>query len=374
VAKPADKPPVVVRPSRRQCLRAVFSRDLRMDGRFVYAVRSTGVYCRPSCPSRRPHPTQLLFFAAPQAAESAGFRPCLRCRPQDAGGSPRSELVRRMCREIEAHKGHPAGLRKLAAFAGQSAGHLQRSFRRALGLTPRQYADTIRVARLKSQLKGGTNVTNALYEAGYGSASRLYERAGAQLGMTPATYLRGGRGMKITYAVAKCSLGRVLVGVTVRGICAVYLGENAAQLTAALVKEYPHAEIRHSSGKQSQWVRAIVRHIEGAKLRPDLPTDVTATAFQRRVWEALRSIPPGTTQTYGDVARSLGRPGAARAVARACATNPASLVIPCHRVVRADGSLGGYRWGLQRKKILLERERQGVKDTARSRKQRIEPR
>jgi AraC family transcriptional regulator, regulatory protein of adaptative response / methylated-DNA-[protein]-cysteine methyltransferase len=361
----------VVKPSRRQCLRAVASRDPRQDGSFVYAVRSTGVYCRPSCPSRRPHSKQLLFFAAPRAAEFAGFRPCLRCRPQDAGPSPRSELVRRVCREIEAQQERPVRLRGLAALVGQGASHLQRCFRRALGLTPRQYADAIRVARLKSQLQGGTNVTPALYEAGYGSASRLYERADAQLGMTPATYLRGGQGMKITYTIARCSLGRALVGVTVRGICAVYLGEDPGQLAAALATEYPHAEIRHSHGKRSRWVRAIVRHIDGANPRLDLPTDVAATVFQRRVWEALRSIPPGTTRTYADVARRLGRPGAARAVGRACATNPTALVVPCHRVIRADGSPGGYRWGLHRKKLLLARENEGANKAARSTKERI---
>jgi AraC family transcriptional regulator of adaptative response/methylated-DNA-[protein]-cysteine methyltransferase len=225
-----------------------------------------------------------------------------------------------------------------------------------MGITPRQYADAIRVARLKSHLRKGTDVTTALYETGYGSASRLYEKSDAQLGMTPATYGRGGRGMQISYTIADCSLGRVLVAATDRGVSAVYLGNKDEPLAAALRDEYPQAEITRSSEEHSQWVREIVRHLAGAQPQLDLPTDVTATAFQRRVWEALRAIPFGTTRTYSEVASLLGRPTATRAVARACATNPTSIIVPCHRVVRTDGSLGGYRWGLHRKQLLLEQE------------------
>jgi len=246
--------------------------------------------------------------------------------------------------------------------------HLQRTFQRSMGVTPRQYADAVRVARLKSDLRRGTDVTTALYEAGYGSASRLYERSNGQFGMTPATYRRGGRGMKISYAITDCSLGRVLVAATGRGISAVYLGEKDEPLAAALRKEYPHAEIRRGPAAQSQWVRAIVRHLAGSHTKLDLPTDVVATAFQRRVWEALRSIPPGITRSYSEVARLLGQPSATRAVARACAANPTSIVVPCHRVIRSDGSLGGYRWGLQRKKTLLEQERGAAERKASSRK------
>lgn len=354
--------------SRRLLLKAVALRDSRLDGTFVYAVRSTGVYCRPSCPARRPHPKRVLFFAGPEDAESAGFRACLRCRPRGDEQSSPSGFMLRVCRAIQAGQGRPTSLRRLAALAGQSSGQLHRCFRRALGLTPRQYADAIRVAKLKSQLRGEMTVTAALYEAGYGSPSRLYERAHTQLGMTPATYQRGGRGMDITYTIVGCKLGRVLVGFTARGVCAVYLGDDDAHLATGLIKEYSHAEIRRSTGKQSHWVRDIVRHIGSAETQLNLPTDVAATAFQRRVWKALQSIPPGTTHTYTEVARSLGRPSAARAVARACATNPTALIVPCHRVVRADGSLGGYRWGLKRKKQLLNQERQNTKDAKRSRK------
>jgi AraC family transcriptional regulator, regulatory protein of adaptative response / methylated-DNA-[protein]-cysteine methyltransferase len=230
-----------------------------------------------------------------------------------------------------------------------------------MGITPRQYADALRIARLRSDLRKGIDVTTALYEAGYGSASRVYERSDAQLGMTPATYGRGGRGMKISYTIADCSLGRVLVAATDRGISAISLGDNDAQLAAELRKEYPHAEIRLGKSEHSRWVRAIIRHLGGSQPRLDLPTDVVATAFQRRVWEALRSIPSGSTRTYGEVAREIGRPTATRAVARACATNPTAIVVPCHRVIRLDGSMGGYRWGVERKKLLLDRERRGAK-------------
>ena len=364
VTTPANTLPLLQAPSRRTCLTAVAARDARLDSAFVYGVRSTGIYCRPSCPSRRPQPKQLQFFAVPEAAEQAGFRPCLRCRPQQAPRSTQSELVRRVCSEIQTNEDRPADLRRLAAGSGISAHHLQRTFRRAMGITPRQYADAVRVRRLKSHLRKGTDVTTALYETGYGSTSRLYEKSDAQLGMTPATYRRGGRGMRISYAIADCSLGRVLVAATDRGVSAVYLGDKDKPLATALREEYPQAEIRRSSEEHSQWVRAIVRHLAGGQPQLDLPTDVIATAFQRRVWEALRAIPFGKTRTYSEVAKSLGRPTATRAVARACATNPTSIVVPCHRVVRTDGTLGGYRWGLHRKELLLEQESGSAKGRA----------
>ena len=277
-----------------------------------------------------------------------------------------SDLVRRVCSEIAADTNSRANLRVLASATGISAAHLQRTFRKAMGITPRQYADALRVARLKSDLRKGMDVTTALYEAGYSSSSRLYESSDTQFGMTPATYRRGGCGMKISYTISDCSLGRVLVAATDRGISAVSLGDNDAQLAAELRKEYPKAEIRRSVSETSRWVRAIVRNLAGSQPGLDLPTDVVATAFQRRVWEALRSIPSGETRTYSEVARSIGHPRATRAVARACATNPTAIVVPCHRVIRSDGSLGGYRWGLQRKKLLLDVERHSGMPKARS--------
>src|SRR5580700_28129 len=353
--------PAIPALARRRCLAAVALHDSRMDGAFVYAVRSTGIYCRPSCPSRRPNTKQILFFAQPEAAELSGFRACRRCHPRQAGGSPQANLIRRVCSQIESSAEDGVSLRSLAKSAGLSAAHLQRTFRQAMGITPRQYEDALRVARLKSELRKGKDVTTALHEVSYGSASRLYEKSDSQLGMTPATYRRGGLGMNISYTIAPCSLGRVLVAATERGISAVYLGERDADLAAALRKEYPHAEIQRGSGQHSKWVRAIVRHLAGTNPRLDLPTDVVATAFQRRVWEALRSIPPGATRTYSELARSIGQPSAIRAVARACATNPAAIVVPCHRVVRTDGTLGGYRWGLERKRSLLDQERRTAK-------------
>lgn len=351
----SSAPPAFPAGVRRTFLAAVASRDARCDGAFVYAVRSTGIYCRPSCPSRRPNAKQVELFALPEDAERAGYRACRRCHPRQPRGA-QAQMIRRVCREIETREDGHTGLRRLASIAGISAAHLQRTFRKATGITPRQYADAVRVARLKSNLRKETDVTTAMYEAGYGAASRLYERSNAQLGMTPDTYRRGGRGMKISYTIANSALGRVLVAATDRGISAVSLGDDDARLIAALREEYPHAEIRHGSGEHSEWVRTIVRHLAGSSPRLDLPTDVVATSFQRCVWEALRSIPSGATRTYSEVARDLGRPKATRAVARACATNPAAIVVPCHRVVRKDGSLGGYRWGLKRKEQLLRQE------------------
>lgn len=347
--------------SRRRCLSAIASRDARLDGAFVYAVDSTGIYCRPSCPARRPHPKHVQFFVAPHAAEQAGFRPCRRCHPQKAGHSPQSEVIRRVCQEIDTGREGCAQLIHLSALVGLSPAHLQRTFRKAMGITPRQYADAVRIARLKSYLGRGTNVTRALYEAGYGSGSRLYEQADWQLGMTPATYRRGGLGMRISYTVCQSSMGRLLVAATDRGISAVSLGESDSRLIAALHKQYPLAEIRRDSGKRSKWARAIVRHLAGSNPRLDLPTDVAATAFQTRVWEALRSIPLGETRTYSELAGTLGTQKATRAVARACAANPAAIVVPCHRVVRKNGSLGGYRWGAERKERLLNQEKSAAK-------------
>lgn len=338
--------------------RIILAHDRRYDGAFVYAVRSTGIYCRPSCPSRRPRRDRVAFFPAPEAAERAGFRPCRRCRPGEANGAdPRVAMVREACRHIDAHPDQPANLALLSARAGTTPPRLVRAFRRVLGLTPRQYRDERRLSRFKAQLKERPAVGPAVYEAGYGSSSRVYERANAQLGMTPATYARGGRGMRIGYTIVPCPLGRLLVAATERGICRISLGESAASLEADLRREFAAADIHRDTVALDGWVGTILSHLDGAAPYLDLPLHLRATAFQRRVWEALRKIPYGATRSYRDVARSIGNPKATRAVARACATNPAALVIPCHRVIREDGGLGGYRWGLERKEQLLERER-----------------
>jgi AraC family transcriptional regulator, regulatory protein of adaptative response / methylated-DNA-[protein]-cysteine methyltransferase len=352
---------------------AVQTRDRSADGAFVYAVRSTGIYCRPSCPSRKPQREQVEFFSLPEAAEQKGFRACLRCRPRLARvRDPRTAAVAQVCREIEVQidadggtgangdaSNAPLTLSKLSRTAGMSAHQLERAFRSVMGISPRQYADARRMRRLKSRLRKGDDVTTALYDAGFGSSSRLYERAPAQLGMTPATYRQGGAGMKIHYTIVSSPLGRLLVGATDRGISALYLGKEDGPLEGSLRKEYPRAQIQRDRNGLEGWVGKILEHLRGREPNLDLPTDVQATAFQRRVWEELRKIPYGTTRTYSQVARAIGKPKAIRAVARACATNPVSVVVPCHRVVREDGNLAGYRWGLERKLALLQQESAG---------------
>jgi AraC family transcriptional regulator of adaptative response/methylated-DNA-[protein]-cysteine methyltransferase len=272
-------------------------------------------------------------------------------------GDAHVEVVRAACRAIEANLEEPLTLAALGARVGLSPCHFQRVFKRITGITPRQYADACRLGRLKARLRESPTVTTAMYEAGYGSPSRLYERAAEQLGMTPGAYRRGGRAMCIRYTLADCPLGRLLLAGTERGVCAVYLGDDDARLEAALAREYPEAEVGRDEGALQPWVDQLLEHLRGARPHLDLPLDVQATAFQWRVWQELRKIPAGSTRTYREIAERLGRPTAARAVARACATNPVSVVIPCHRVVRGDGSLGGYRWGLERKRALLDRER-----------------
>jgi len=344
--------------------RAIETRDRFADGEFVYGVRSTGIYCRPSCPSKKPKRAQVIFFSDPAEAERDGFRPCRRCRPAENRRDPYAAAVPRVCRRIEAILADPglssdASALKLEALASRermSAHQLGRAFRRMVGITPRQYADSHRMHRLKSRLKKGDDVTTALYDAGFGSSSRLYERAPKQLGMTPATYRRGGEGMHVRFTIAASPLGQVLVAATERGISAVYLGDNDARLESELRREYPRAQIERDHHGIEDWVRRIVEHLRGHEPRLDLPTDVQATAFQRRVWEELRRIPYGTTRTYSQIARAIGRPKAIRAVARACATNPTSIVVPCHRVVREDGNLAGYRWGISRKETLISQE------------------
>jgi AraC family transcriptional regulator of adaptative response/methylated-DNA-[protein]-cysteine methyltransferase len=346
---------------------AVLARDSSMDAAFVYGVRSTGIYCRPSCPSRRPRREQVAFFHEPEIAEKAGFRACLRCKPSTNRNGEHADdarAVAKLCREIELQivqsPERTLKLVDLSERAGISSHRVHRMFRKLIGITPRQFADALRLRRLKGRLQRGDSVTAALYDAGYGSASRLYEYANAQLGMTPATYRQGGRGMEIMYTIEECPQGKVLVAATERGVSAVYLGDQDRPLERALYEEYPKANIRRGSGTLGPWVRAIVKHLRGGEKHLDLPLDVEATAFQRRVWQELQKIPYGSTKTYSQVAQALGQPTAARAVARACATNPVSIVVPCHRVVRESGQLAGYRWGLDRKRALIEQERKAV--------------
>ncbi len=337
---------------------AVMTRDSSSDGSFVYAVRSTGIYCNPSCPSRKPKREQVLFFPRPTAAEQAGFRPCRRCQPRETHlPVPHVELVQQACSYIDAHLEETITLATLGQQVGSSPFHLQRVFKQVMGISPRQYVEAARLGQLKVHLKEGESVTGAMYDVGYGSSSRLYERTPSQLGMTPTTYRRGGKGMNMHYTIVDCPLGRLLVAATEKGVCAVSLGDADETLETALLSEYPAAAIQRDGSDLSEEVNTILRHLAGQQPHLDLPIDVQATAFQWRIWQELRNTPYGRTRSYSEIARAVGQPTAARAVANACATNPVALVIPCHRVVRENGETGGYRWGHERKERLLAGEK-----------------
>lgn len=340
---------------------AVLARDASRDGVFVFAVTSTGVYCRPSCPSRRPRRARVRFFSQPDEAERAGFRACLRCRPRD--GDSRIRTMERICQFLRDHAYEPVTLAALGERFDMNPFHLQRVFKSVTGVSPREYADALRMKSFKAQLRSGRSVTEAIYEAGFGSSSRLYERSAPQLGMTPATYQRGGKGMFIRYTTLDSPVGRMLMAATDHGVCAISFGESDGALLEGLRREFPDATLRRGDVVLRRWVRALLEQLHGERPLPQLPLDVQATAFQRRVWEHLRSIPYGTTKSYGEVARAIGSASGARAVARACASNPVAVAIPCHRVVRGTGDLGGYRWGAERKKTLLALEQGAGKES-----------
>ncbi len=336
----------------------VLARDAGADGAFVYAVRTTGIYCRPSCPSRRPRRESVSFYPSPDAAELAGFRECRRCRPRAGAPIPAGlEQVRRACAFIDAHAEEPLTLANMARHVGTSPFHLQRTFTKLVGISPRAYQDAVRAGRFRDGLREGTPVSGAVYDAGYGSISRVYERRPTGRGMTPATYRRGGKGMTMTYTIVDSPVGRLMVAGTDKGICSVKLGDGDAHLEHDLRREYPEATISRDHAAFGTWIRTIVAHLDGTRPDLHLPLDVQATAFQWKVWRYLQSIPYGETRSYSEVAHAIGKPAAVRAVARACATNPVCLVVPCHRVVGKDGTLTGYRWGVSRKQRLLERER-----------------
>lgn len=331
----------------------VVSRDARQDGRFVFAVRTTGIYCRPSCPSRRPRRDSVEFFANPNDAERAGYRACLRCKPTEV--SSQAQYVMR-ARQLLDHAEGIVTLNDLSKRVGLSPFHLQRLFKRATGLSPREYQSARRMQHVKSGLRKGDDVTTSLYDAGFGSPSRLYEKAPQQLGMTPGEYRRGGAGAKIHFAIVPTPLGRLLVAATERGLCAVRFGDSVSELEQNLRSEFHAADSHRDDAGMRQYVEPLLAAIRGENTTIDLPLDIRATAFQMKVWETLRQIPRGETRSYSDVAREIGEPSAVRAVARACASNPVALAVPCHRVVRSGGELAGYRWGVERKKKLLEKE------------------
>jgi AraC family transcriptional regulator, regulatory protein of adaptative response / methylated-DNA-[protein]-cysteine methyltransferase len=341
---------------------AVARRDSTADGRFVYAVKSTGIFCRPSCPSRRPHRDRVEFFDSPSAAASAGFRACKRCDPIARSPARSSDdAIRRATKYLSEHVDETVPLATLARVARLSAFHLQRRFKQALGVSPREYQAACRAERFRQELRAGRDVAAATYEAGYGSPSRVYEAAPTGRGMSPATYRRGGVGTEVGFVTIRSPLGWLLVAATSKGLCAVKLGDSASALEAELRREYPRADVQARTLVRADWIRAIVDGLSGVERALALPLDVRGTAFQWRVWRALQNIAPGETRTYSDVARAIGQPSAVRAVARACATNPVLLVVPCHRVVAKDGTLGGYRWGTTRKARLLKAERKRSK-------------
>ena len=350
---------------------AVVGRDGSLDGTFVFAVSSTGIFCRPSCPAKRPRRENVSFFDHALQAEQAGYRACLRCRPKAVDGNPQSALVRSICRYVEQHIEGQLTLSLLAKEFRRSPFHLQRTFKSVLGVSPKAYMDACRLRQVKQNLQAGHSVTTALYAAGYGSSSRLYERTATQLGMTPEKYRRGAVAAVVRYTIFRYTmvrypnvrhpgspLGNMLIAATDKGICAIQFGDSEQQLQQGLMREFPFAVRRRDDAAMSQWRESLTRLIQGHELNPSLPLDIRATAFQRRVWEALQKIPRGETRSYSAISKKIGMPKATRAVARACATNPVAVAIPCHRVIREDGELGGYRWGIERKEQLLAMEKE----------------
>lgn len=335
---------------------AVAARDPQADGRFCYSVRTTGVYCRPSCAARPARPENVAFHATAADAERAGFRPCKRCKPdQPSPATQQAAKVAELCRLIDAAE-QPPTLADLARHARLSPHHLHRVFKAVTGVTPKAYADAQRARRVRQQLQRGSTVTGAIYDAGFNSGGRFYAQADRLLGMTPTRYRTGGTGTAIRFAIGECSLGSILVARSERGVCAILIGDDPEALARDLQDRFPHAQLIGADPEFERWVARVVGLVEAPRLGLDLPLDLRGTTFQQRVWQALREIPAGQTASYAAIAERIGAPKAVRAVAQACAANPLAVAIPCHRVVRQDGALSGYRWGVQRKRALLERE------------------
>jgi AraC family transcriptional regulator of adaptative response/methylated-DNA-[protein]-cysteine methyltransferase len=338
---------------------SVVARDPQADGRFFYSVKTTGIYCRPSCSARRARPENVSFFATREEAEVAGFRPCRRCKPDQASLiEQQAAIIAEVCRHIDQSDEMPS-LEELAKKAGLSSYYFHRLFKSKTGLTPKEYAAGNRAKRVQSLLERSRTVTEAIYEAGYNSNGRFYENSNEVLGMTPSTFRTGGAGADIYFAIGECSLGMILVARSGRGVCAILLGDDADELKRDLQARFPRAKLIGGDAEFEQLVSKVVGLIEAPAVGLELPLDVRGTSFQRRVWQALRKIPSGTTASYSDIAKLIGEPKAVRAVAQACGANPLAVVIPCHRVVRSDGALAGYRWGVERKRTLLEREMRG---------------
>ena len=340
-----------------QCWSAVLTRNAQFDGAFVIAVRTTGIYCRPSCPARRPRRDHVTFLRFPEEASAAGFRPCRRCHPDPAHRpEPQAELIERVCDYIKTHLDAPLRLADLSQQFHISPYHLQRTFKRMKGVTPRQFVESCRLGDFKARLQEGETVTDALYNAGYQSSSSVYERTPVQLGMTPTAYRKGGKGMRIGYSIVESQLGYVLVAATDRGVAAVRFGDSEQAIEADFGREYPKAELIRDDEQLSPWVNLLLLSLQGQPATQQVLLDVYATNFQWKVWQALRAIPVGQTRSYQEIAQAIGQPTATRAVAQACAANPVAVLIPCHRVVRNNGQLGGYHWGVERKQQLLANE------------------
>ncbi|MBZ0296052.1 MAG: methylated-DNA--[protein]-cysteine S-methyltransferase [Anaerolineae bacterium] len=343
---------------------AVQDNDSSFDGQFVYAERAAGVYCRPGCTARVPNHDNVDFFRLPEAAERAGFRPCQHCRPQMmTAHDPQARLIQQVCHYLNDELESSPTLDDIGTRFSVSPYHLQRTFKRMVGVTPRQYSEWLRIGCLKQRLRNGENVTDALYNVGYGSSSRLYERSDATLGMTPATYSRGGEGMYIHYTIVECDLGLLLVGMTEKGICAVHLGRNKAELVESLHAEYPAATIDHNPVAMCDWVTQILEHLNGRRPHLDLPMDVRATAFEGLVWKELVNIPLGQIRTYSEIAAAIGHPRAISAVEEAIHANPTAVLVPCHRAIGDDGKPSRYYQGRAEfsRQTLLTNEQQIVK-------------
>lgn len=336
---------------------AIKNNDARFDGVLFIGVKTTGIYCRPTCRARLPKRENVEFYKSREAAIKKGFRACKRCKPEvESYIDTKVALVLKACEMIEKKDFEVLSLEALGMEIGSSPTYLQKVFKEILGISPKQYSDENRLQKFKTSIKKGEDVTNAMYGAGYGSSRGLYEKAAAKMGMTPATYKKGGKGMRIDFAIVDCKLGRLLVGGTEKGICSVTFGDDDKTLTKNLFNEYPNAEFNLANESFKKYIKEILAHLEGKQKTLNLPLDLQATAFQMRVWTELRKIPYGATRSYSDIAKKIGNEKAVRAVARACATNPVALINPCHRVIGSNGSLSGYRWGIERKKAILENE------------------
>ncbi len=347
-----------------ECWKAVLAKDKTQDGRFYFGVVTTGVYCRPSCPARTPLRKNVRFYESRGEAEHDGLRPCLRCRPASIVAEDANRVrIRRLCEYIRANcqSGESLGLEELSRETGLSPFYLQRTFKTVVGMSPKEYVEACRMDALKESLRGEDSVTGAIYAAGFASSSRVYERVDTRLGMTPGEYREGGKDISISYVSVASPLGVMMIGATDRGLCFVQFGESTEELLQSLRSEYPRAELEPMKTPYPEqfdfWIKSLLRYLRREAIRLDVPVDVHATGFQWKVWRYLQSIPPGEVQSYTEVAAALGNPKASRAVARACSANPVAIVIPCHRVIRGNGELGGYRWGLDRKRVLIDMER-----------------